>query len=151
MLITYFFPWNHFSVRSKHSQWSNYELPAIKIVLAPSSVEKYESCTLSASTSLLEPFSGLRGFNMSQAKNMAIYTIYQRTSGGSDIGEEIVTEIFLIQRIALKCGKSVNSSENPVCLNQNQLFFNGRSRAKYRKRSCTFSWHYFFHFKSSLW
>ena len=58
---------------------------------------------------------------MSQAKNMAIYTIYQRTSGGSDIGEEIVTEIFLIQRIALKCGKSVNSSENPVCLNQNQL------------------------------
>ena len=43
---------------------------------------------------------------MSQAKNMAIYTIYQRTSGGSDIGEEIVTEIFLIQRIALKCGKS---------------------------------------------
>ena len=112
-----------FSVRSKHSQWSNYELPAIKIVLAPSSVEKYESCTLSASTSLLEPFSGLRGFNMSQAKNMAIYTIYQRTSGGSDIGEEIVTEIFLIQRIALKCGKSVNSSENPVCLNQNQLCF----------------------------
>ena len=61
---------------------------------------------------------------MSQAKNMAIYTIYQRTSGGSDIGEEIVTEIFLIQRIALKCGKSVNSSENPVCLNQNQLCFN---------------------------
>ena len=59
---------------------------------------------------------------MSQAKNMAIYTIYQRTSGGSDIGEEIVTEIFLIQRIALKCGKSVNSSENPVCLNQNHLF-----------------------------
>ena len=44
---------------------------------------------------------------MSQAKNMAIYTIYQRTSGGSDIGEEIVTEIFLIQRIALKRGKSV--------------------------------------------
>ena len=76
-----------FTVRSKHPQWNNYELPAIKIVLAPSSVEKYESCTLSASTSLLEPFSGLRGYNMSQAKKMSIYTLYQRTSGGSDIGK----------------------------------------------------------------
>ena len=60
---------------------------------------------------------------MSQAKNMAIYTIYQRTSGGSDIGEEIVTEIFLIQRIALKCGKSVNSSEYLVCLASIKIYF----------------------------
>ena len=88
--VTVYFLTNNFihffSVRSKHPQWRDYELPAIKIVLAPSSVEKYESCTLSASTSLLEPFSGLRGYNMSQTKSMSIYTLYKRTSGGSDIG-----------------------------------------------------------------
>ena len=62
---------------------------------------------------------------MSQAKNMAIYTIYQRTSGGSDIGEEIVTEIFLIQRIALKCGKSAIQVNILFALPQSKsTFFN---------------------------
>ena len=118
--LIFFFSSNHFSVRSKHSQWSNYELPAIKIVLAPSSVEKYESCTLSASTSLLEPFSGLRGFNMSQNKNMAIYTIYQRTSGGSDIGK-------IEWNIYPKCSKMWKKSAifREFCLPQKSTFLIG--------------------------
>ena len=65
---------------------------------------------------------------MSQAKNMAIYTIYQRTSGGSDIGEEIVTEIFLIQRIDLKRGKSVLFATIKF-----NFFLMKEQRAKYRK------------------
>lgn len=70
-------------VRSSHKQWAGYELPAIKILLAPSSVEKYMTCALSASTSLLEPFSGLQKFNLTSP--MAVYSLYKRTTGGSDI------------------------------------------------------------------
>lgn len=72
-------------VRSNHKQWADYELPAIRIILAPSSVEKYQSCALSASNSLLEPFGGREKFNVSledlASKTMAIYTLYKRTSG----------------------------------------------------------------------
>ena len=70
-------------VRSDHKQWSDYKLPAIKIILAPSSVEKYQSCALSASNSLLEAFNSRQSFNMTLkgAKSMDIYTLYRRTSG----------------------------------------------------------------------
>lgn len=68
-------------VRSNHKQWTGYKLPEIKIVLAPSSVESYKSCVLSASNSLLEPFEDGRNFNISFDSSMAIYTLYKRNSG----------------------------------------------------------------------
>jgi hypothetical protein len=47
-------------VRSTHKQWSDYHLPSIKVLLAPAPVERVNKCTLSASRSLLEPFTGKR-------------------------------------------------------------------------------------------
>ena len=77
-----------FYYRSDNNQWTDYKLPAITILLAPSNVEKYQSCSLSASNSLLEAFDLRKIYNMTLdlgAKTMSIYTLYKRTTGGSDI------------------------------------------------------------------
>ena len=73
-----------FFSRSENRQWTDYRLPAIKILLAPSLVEKYQSCSLSASNSLLEAFDRRKKYNMTLdlgTRTMAIYTIYKRTTG----------------------------------------------------------------------
>ena len=60
-------------------------------------MEKYQSCSLSASNSLLEAFNQRKKYNMTLdlgAKTMAIYTIYKRTTG-MYIRDGVETKLFL--------------------------------------------------------
>ena len=73
------------SIKSNHRQWSNYQLPPIKIIVSPSNrLEKLESCLLSASTGMVQPFNSLKSLKL-KSTGMSIYSLYKRNSGGSDI------------------------------------------------------------------
>ena len=62
------------TIKSSHNQWSNYQLPPIKILVTPSNkFEALDSCQLSASTGMVQPFSG-KNFRLEDlSKTMSIY------------------------------------------------------------------------------
>lgn len=74
------------SIKSNHRQWSDYQLPPIKIIVSPSNkLDKYQSCLLSASTGMVAPFLNLKSMKLESRRSMSIYSLYKRSSGGSDI------------------------------------------------------------------
>ena len=74
------------TIKSEHRQWSDYQLPPIKILVSPSNkLEKFQNCLLSASTGMVAPFMNLKSLKFKSLKSMSIYSLYKRSSGGSDI------------------------------------------------------------------
>ncbi len=102
-------------IRAGHAQWHNYQLPAVKVKVAASAGKKTDACSLSASSSAVDPFGAQvtsRNLTLDVAKSvkqpMGVFTLFKKTAGGNDLEVQVQMRSCNLRRQCL-CALAVRS------------------------------------------